>query len=428
MHNILQYKNGFSQLIKWSKLLSVTASTQLMIQVFGFLCGLIILRFLSVEEYAFYTIGNAMLSTMTVLSDGGISSGVLAQGSKVWQDPNKLSVVLHTGLQLRKKFAFISLAVSLPILIYLLNNHNAHWYVMVLITLALIPAFWGALSDSLLEIVPKLHQDIKPLQYNQLKVGLWRLILAGLSLIFVPQAFIALLANGVPRLYGNFQLRKISNQRLSSTNTEESAEVKSEILKTVRRILPTSIYICFSGQVNIWLVSLFGKTSSIAQIGAISRLSMILSVFSVVFATIVIPRFARLPKVKSIVLKHFFSIYGILIAFIIFFVTIVWIFSSQLLWLLGSKYDGLDFALLLSMGGSCVYVVSDMLYKLLSSREIIVNPALSITLNIIATAFGIYFFDMSSLYGVLYLHVVVTGTFFLLNSSFSIYSILKLED
>jgi hypothetical protein len=87
--------------------------------------------------------------------------------------------------------------------------HNvAGWLTSFLITISLIPAFFAALSDSLLEIPLKLHQNILPLQKNQVYVGIGRLLLVGSTIFIFPFAYIAILASGIPRIYGNLNLRK----------------------------------------------------------------------------------------------------------------------------------------------------------------------------------------------------------------------------
>ncbi len=71
----------------WGKLISVTGSAQVLIQALGFISGIIIIRLLPTEEYAFYTLANTMLGTMNILSDAGVSTGVMAQGGKVIMNP-----------------------------------------------------------------------------------------------------------------------------------------------------------------------------------------------------------------------------------------------------------------------------------------------------------------------------------------------------
>ena len=120
----------------------------------------------------------------------------------------------------------------------------------VLITASLIPVFCAALSDSLLEIVPKLHQSILPLQKNQVAVGIGRLVLTSLTMFVFPWAFIAVLAAGFPCIFWNIQLRKIS-YGFADKDQQLDKETRTAILAVVKRIIPTFIYYCVSRQITI---------------------------------------------------------------------------------------------------------------------------------------------------------------------------------
>jgi hypothetical protein len=176
----------YARALEWGKLISITGSSQLLIQGLGLISGILVIRLLPTQEYGLYTLANTMLGTMIVLADGGISSSVLARGGKVWMDRNKLGAVLATGFNLRKKFAKVSLIVAIPFLLYLLRHHHAGWLTSLLIISALIPAFFTALSGNLLSVGPSLHQSIAPLQKVQMGVSIGRLIMLLLTLFFLP--------------------------------------------------------------------------------------------------------------------------------------------------------------------------------------------------------------------------------------------------
>lgn len=396
----------YETVIHWSKLISITGSTQIIAQAIGFVCGILIIRLLTVQEYAYYTLANTMLGTMTVLADGGISTGVLSQGGKFWKDKEKLGVVLATGLGLRKKFAIGSLLVSVPILIYLLVHNGANLITVILIVLALIPAFYATLSDSLLEIIPKLSQTIMPLQQNQVEVGVGRLVLTGLTMFFFPWAFVAILAAGIPRIWGNVRLRKIV-YTIIEKDQQPDVEVEKDILKLVKNILPTSIYYCLSGQITIWLISIFGNTTSLAQLGALGRLSVILTIFSAVVVTLIIPRFAKLEAEKYLLLKRFIQIMGFITVLLSVIVFIVYLLSDPILWLLGAEYKGLSFELLLTIIGGCISLLSGIVFSIYSSRGWTISPVISILINLLSIIVFAALFDLSSLNGVLYYNMAL---------------------
>src|SRR5215469_15896041 len=76
-----------SKSVWWSRLrtLLFTAGAQAGIQMLTVVTGLAVVRLLTLREYAYYTIANAALGTLTNLTDCGVSQSVMALGGKVWQ-------------------------------------------------------------------------------------------------------------------------------------------------------------------------------------------------------------------------------------------------------------------------------------------------------------------------------------------------------
>lgn len=391
---------NFKKILQWSKLISITGLGQLIVQGVGLVSGILIIRLLPTQEYALYTLANTMLGTMTVLADGGIASGVMSEGGKVWKSREQLGVVVNTGLKLRKRFAFISLLVSIPILFYLLNHHGASLLFNVLIIASLILAFRAALSDSLLEISLKLNQDIVPLQKNQVVTSIGRLVLITASLFFFPFTFVAILGNGIPRIWGNIRLGKISHKFADNRQPVDDI-IRKNILGNVKRILPGSIYYCISGQLTVWLLSIFGSTSSIAQIGALSRLAMLLTLVSTILSTLFEPRFSRLPNIKKVVLTKFLQIQSGIILFCCFIILLVWLFPNQILSILGKGYSDLTTEVLLLAMGSCLGLVSGSVYKLSSSRGVIPKPVFFIPIIISIQVVAGFMLDFSNVIGAL---------------------------
>jgi O-antigen/teichoic acid export membrane protein len=370
----IKYPNlNTEKLIKWGKLVTITSFAQVLVQAIGFVSGILIIRLCSIQEYAFYVLANTMLGTMTILADSGITTGVMVQGAKVWNDKEKLGAIISTGLYLRKKFAIGSLLVATPVLIYLLRYHKANWLMTALICLSLIPAFLAALSDSLLEVAPKLKQDIVPLQKNQVLAAAVRMVMLVATLFVFPWTFVALLDAGLSRSWANIRLRKISSQYVDA-NQKPDKQAQKDILVTVKKILPTSIYYCLSGQITVWLISIFGSTKSLAQVGALGGLSTILSLFTVIFNTLIVPRFATLHNDMKTIIKNFLFIQLGLYVVGFLIVVVVDLFSKNILWVLGHSFSTLTKEIVLVAAGGAISLVSTSTNALLSSKGIIVPP------------------------------------------------------
>lgn len=418
----ISHNPKYAKAFEWGKLITITGGTQVLVQLTGFLTGILIIRLLPTKEYAFYTLANTMLGTMTVLADSGIANGVMSQGGKVWQDKTKLGSVIATGLNLRRRLGIISLCVTAPVLIYLLLQHGASLLTTFLIVLTIIPAFFAALSDSLLEVAPKLHQDIKPLQRNGAEVSLGRLALSGLLLVVFPFTAVALIANGVPRIYGNLKLRKLS-LKFTDEDRQVDPEVEKEIIKGVKRVMPNVIYYCLSSQLTIWLISLFGTTASISQIGAMGRLAMLFNLFAVLFTTLVVPRFSRIDPAKKSLLKPFLLIQATTISISVIILLGVWLFSDEILWILGKNYSGLTYELLLIAVTNCINLSLGVCSQLVQNRGWFLKPYFLIGLNFTSTVVSLTIFNMSSLVGVLYFNMVVVSLHYIM---LLIYALIKI--
>lgn len=417
---------GNSKTLYWFKLVSITGGSQALVQGLGLLTGLFIVRTLSLREYAYYTIANTMLGTMSVLADSGISTGVMAEGAKVWNNNKSLGEILATALSIQKKFAVLSLAVSVPILAYLLLRQNASWLSILFITVALIPAFIAFLTDSIFEIVPRLKGDILPLQKNQILVAIIRFVTIAASLLFIPFTAIALFANGIPRIYGNFKLKKIVYNHINK-HAHQNEEIKKSIFSFIKRILPGAIYLCLWGQITPWLISFFGNTRSIAEVGALGRLNMTLGLVTSVFGMVIIPKFAKTPNNKWILLKRFGVIFLILFLLTIFLLAATYFFPGVFLFLLGKKFLHLQVELVLSFLGACITLMSTISFSLYSSKGWLINPWLSISINILFIIVGAFLFNISTLKGVLLFNVFLAISELLLHGGFLLLKILKID-
>lgn len=425
---LMQIFTGFkiNNSLEWGRLIAITGSSQALIQIIGFASGILIIRFLPTNEYALYTLATAIYSNMVILADSGIKTSVMAQGGKVWQNREELGKVIATGFQLRRIFAVGSIIISVPIMLYLLHHHGASWWMAFAITLAIIPAFFAALSGTLFEIVPKLHQTISKLQRIQVIASAIRTILILALLYFFPYTFLALLAYGISQIWANRKLKKLANEFIEAT-ARSSSQVRREILKMVKRLMPESVYLCISGQITVWLISIFGSTAAVAQVGALGRLAMVLSFFGVMFGALISPRFSRLVKNKELIFKRFVQIQIGLLFLGLLVVGGTWIFSSEMLWVLGEGYSNLEFEIILLMTGNFIGLFAVSNFYLCTSRGWVINPLISIPVSVIAIIIGAILFDVSSLRGIFVFNIFINIVMMIMHISYGFLKIHRID-
>lgn len=409
---------------EWMKLFSVTGSVQTIVMAVSFVSGLLVVNLLPKDQYALYTMANTILGTMVILADGGISNGVMALCGQYHNDPQKLGQVINTGMDLRKKFALGSLLIAGPILVFMLTKNGTSVAMSLLILLTIIPSFFTSLSGNLLETVAKVKQDILPLQRVKVEANLGRLVLLSLFIFVIPYAYIALLISGIPQIYSNWKVRKNADKYVDFDQAPQD-EFRNKILKVVYRILPGAAYFSISGTINIYLISIFSKDGStaIADLGALDRLSMVLTIFSALFVTLITPRYVRLPDERGILFNRFLQILVYLFGLSFFIVGFVWLFDKYLLMLLGNNFKGLEYPLLLNIIGNCIGMMAGNVYTLFTNRAWNLHPLFSIPLSAATIVVGVLLFPIGTLTGVLYLNIFISTVNLVVNSSYLIYKI-----
>lgn len=398
----------WSRVREWTGRLLRVGSAQGLIQALNLASGLLIIRSLSPQQYALYTLANSLLGTLSILSDGGISIGVMAEGGKRWQDRKGLGAVLATGRALRWQFAFLSMLLWAPFFLWQFRAHGASWGVSACVFLLLACSFGAILLGSMYSVAPNLWQRLRDTQRIALEQVVGRLGALFVFLGAFPTAFVAVAVAFAGHIWSVLRLKKVSDTLADSTQVP-SAEVRREILKITHRTLPSTIYFCISSQVAIWLISVCGSSTGLAQIGALARLGQVFGVFSGVAGAVVVPRFARLATEKGLVLRRFFQAGFVFASVGAGVVGLVALFPEKVLLLLGREYAGLTGEVVLASAGSAAYFLSASVWGLASARGIVISPWLGIPSNLAVQVLLIALLDVHTVRGVLWLGVFMSA-------------------
>jgi len=406
------------RLLSWAWSGAATAAMQATVQGLGLVAGILVIRYLSPQQYAFYTIVTAGLGTMTVLTDSGVSSSVLALGGEVWQDRAQLGGVLASGLRLRRRFAYLALIVALPLLAWLLHRQGAAWGQSALISASIVPLFLATVTGHLLEAVPRLRQALLPLQTVQVVANAMRIALIAFSVTFWPIAVVASLVSAVPQWWANWRLRRVAD-RGADWRVRADPLVEKRILRQVRRTMPGAIHYSLSGQLTVWLIALFGGSSSVAAVGALGRLTMVLAILSAVFNTLAVPRFARIPPTdRSRIRRRYFQSQSLLIAVCAVPVFLLIEFPAPALAVLGPHYTGLHREVALMGIGSVAAIACGAAYTLGAARGIVAPPALSLPYTLAGQVILVAVMPLDTVRGVIWVGILSMLSQYLLHLAY----------
>jgi hypothetical protein len=390
-----------------------TAGAQSGIQLLAVVTGLVIVRLLSVREYAYYTIANAALGTLTVLTDCGVTQSVLALGGKVWQSPPALGAVVTGGMRLRHRFALLAGVIAMPVVFLQLRQQGAGFGGALLVTASILPMLLSSISAHLLEVVPRLHQRLAQLQRIQLWGAALRFMSAVALVPLFPFAWLASLGAGLAQTWATWRVRRLAGS-LADLDASPDPGASREMARLVARAAPGAIYYALAGQITVWLIALCGTTRAVAQVGALGRLAMVYNVVTAAFTVMVVPRFARTQFARgSSALGVYWRVQLALLALLGVITVLVAAFPGAVLLLLGREYLGLTREVVLSAAGGALGTLSGSAYALSAARGVIVSPWLAVPLALLIQTALIMTLPMSTVTGVLWLGVLSNLAFWL---------------
>lgn len=386
-------------IIRRAKVLSKFISVQLVVQVLGLASGILLVRTLRKEEYAYFTIANTMQGTMNILADSGMGSAIYLIGGKVWQDRYRFGQLVNTAIQLRRHLAVIAIAMVTPVLLWMLSSNGASISYSVLITLVILIELNFYLANGVLGTVPRLHSQINRIQNLAL-------IFAGSRLTFLVVAywtflnaatavFLSMIASGLQNLGLRYWVTDSIDIEASINREDQEA-----IWKTVKSQAPYCIFYCVQGQLTILLISIFGRTQNIAEVGALGRLGVIFSVIGSIMSSIVLPSYARCQEINLLRLRYW-QIIGGISCLAVAIIGIATIFSRELLWILGEQYAGLQSVVVLMVASAMLQTISATVCSLNIAKGWVKDSWLIVPLTIITQVFLLIFLDVSTVKGVI---------------------------
>lgn len=405
------------RVLHWGKKLSKFVGVQLVVQAVGVGSGILLVRTLSQTEYAFFTLAFAMQTTMSILADSGVGIGLSSIGGRVWQDPHRFGQLVATALRLRRWLAAAAILAVTPLLVWMLRSNGATLPYAALVTLLVLAGLCVQLTTVVLMVVPRLCSQLNRVQLIDLAGALTRLAFISAAYFLFLNAAVATLATAASIAAQYLLLKRWTPDSIDAA-AQPSAEDRAEMLGIIKSQVPNSVFYCLQGQVTIWLIALFGSTQSIAEVGALGRLSVAFAVIGAVLTNIILPGFARCQS-RARLRRLYFQIIGAAVLFGLSLVALARLFPDQLLWVLGAKYSHLRDALLLTMTLTAFSAVITAMWSLNYTKAWIRHSWLNIPAVLVTQALLLSVLNVGTLEGVLWFGILSLIPNLLLNAFLS---------
>jgi O-antigen/teichoic acid export membrane protein len=394
------------------------ALVQAGVQVIGFLSGILLVRWLSQREYAYFTIANTMQGTINLLADIGISVGLVSIGGRVWHDRHRFGELINAGLGVRRRLGALAIVVVTPIMYFMLVKNGASNLYSAVLIVVVLAGLVIQLSIGVLSVVPRLRSDIGRIQIIDVTGAIVRLLLLTALLFISLNAGVAVAVASAVFLLQYAMLRHYVTG-VVDLSAPANPEDRHEIIRLTRHLAANAVFYCLQGQITIFLISFFAhRVSAVAEVGALGRLAMIFTVLSNLLANVFVPAFARCQSRRK--LRWLYAaILGGVVAFSLVVVAFAAIFPEQFLFVLGSKYAHLRYELLLMVGGAVVGSLTGTFWALNASKAWVAGAWLYIPLTLATQIALIPYTNFSSVTGVLMFNLLSAVPNLLLNAVLS---------
>lgn len=377
------------------------------VQLLMALAGLIIVRYLPKSEYALFAIANSIQVACTQLADLGVGIGVRSIGGRVWQDRSRLGQLIHTALGLRRQFALGAAAACFPLMVWLLLRNGASPAATAGLCLAVAASVVPLLGITVWSASLLLHGRYRAVQRLDLGNAFLRVaLIAGLAfsrINAVLAALVGTITNIVQALFVRRWAREVADPE-APINPDDRRELVGLSVKS----LPNTIFFCLQGQITLLILTITSNPTGIADLTALGRLALLFAVFSVMFANVLAPRFARCHDPARLG-KLYLLLVGGTVLVLLPVVIAASLFPDPFLWLLGEKYSDLRQECGWVVAAGCLTQLFAVLWALNSSKAWISIQAIGyIPIILIAQVIAALCLDLRQFHGVV-LFTVITA-------------------
>lgn len=386
--------------------------------------GFLIVQYSPKPDYALYTIAFSFLAVFVNISNVGITPAMTGIGGRVWQDQVALRALLNSAFQLRTRIGLWLLAPFTAYCVWQFWKTGAGWFATALLALLVLAAAWVQIQAALYAIVLQLNKAVRALQQNELAATVLKL--AGIApILFYHGPVYALVGWVVLCLAFNLVTNRRLAQRYIAQHGETSPGFLREIEDIARPNAVRTVYWALEGQISILLCALFATTESIADIGALGRLSVLFAIFQAFVVNYSLPEIAK-AKGKDTIARM--ALKTMIMAVLLVAPVLLWaaVHPASLLWILGPNYRGLAQHLLPFLAAVSLGQIAAVVYQICTARAWIRMNRLYVPLALPLQAILIYALDLSALENVILL-LGINNAFFLLFNGVMFFRALQKE-
>lgn len=384
---------------RWALLSGHVAGVQVLIQGINALTGILLVRHLPKEEYAWFTIAGSLLATLNLLGDGGVSTGLTSIGGQVHAQRDTFARLLRDALHVSRQLSVAGILLAPPLFYGLFRNVDAPpWVALCALCLAVF-ATWPSVSTVLLNVANRLHKRVQVVQATEMagafiRLGLTGALMLGGWLAMLPAMIAAVVAGWAQALMVRYKTRSFLLPRGGD------ASFVPQIHGFVRSLYANHVFFCLQAQIATWIIGWLASAGEVADLGALGRLAVVFTAISSPFYYLAVPAIARIQD-TDLLARRFLITLLVGISLVVLVVVSGALVPQPFLWVLGSNYHHLVSELPLALMAQGLTFLNTLSWNLLLTREWVRKPWIVIPMTLGGYVAGALIMDLSTVAGVL---------------------------
>jgi O-antigen/teichoic acid export membrane protein len=363
--------------------LFVYMTGQGLVQMLSLSVGLLLLRWFNIENYAQFSVAFGFQTTLSLLTDLGFSGTIIALIGPRGGDPFLVGSYIRAGRYLRNLMLVCLTPFAGIFYVFVARQH--HWDVLTstLLFISIVVSIYFNGSVSYYGAPLLIRNRLSSYYRNQLAGAGFRIVACGV--LYMAGALFAWSASWVNCL-GYFLIGWLNareSRPFAVLPEHPDRNVTRQMVSYVMPNLPSLIFFAFQGQLSLFLISFFGQTRSIAEVGALGRLSQIFLLLSGFNGTVIEPFIARLPPQR--VLRSYLLIFSSAAALALLICYLGFFEPNALLPLLGPKYASLRRETGWLVFSSCLAYLSAVAWTMSAARRWIYWTTTWVSIGVILT-------------------------------------------
>jgi O-antigen/teichoic acid export membrane protein len=389
--------------------------------VYGLLC----VRLLAASDYAKFVVLFGVQGTFVILMDVGVSGSLIPLIGERVNDHKLIADYLATlrGVGQRLYFGLaLCLIVAYPILV-----RHRQWdvpTVAAMVGILLISTWFMRIGASYGAVLILMQKRSLWYRGQMISAAGTLIILLAVKAIGWLGALEAILIN-VAGIVFIAAFYFVQTRKLLGHRGVVSKDKRKAIVKLALPNIPGIVFYALQGQIALMLITLFGRTTSVASVGALSRLGQIFVIFGQMNMLLIEPFFARLPMQR--LWKNYMAVLAITSALCLLVVAAACVFPRVFLFVLGPTYSGLTTEVKIVVASSSVSYLTNVLWSMHSARRFIYwwSNIANIFLTVVVQVLFIVKADLARVRSVVWLSFATVLVAFLTNALSGAYGYLN---